>query len=187
MSDWKWYAKFMAAVVVAGIAIAWLLHDRQQGETGQTIEAKPAKEVGKLPKVPVQLKAPIKVYAGGVKLKQSIDLPAEVAQDDNQHVIASSKIEGDQPHTITTVIDTETGEVRTFDRRDPLPWLAWDDRGGLGIYYGIKRGVQTVRIQAHQGLFSVKSVHIVGLANIDQPTNGVSADYFAGIGAEYRW
>jgi hypothetical protein len=180
--------QFVLTLIVACIVIAWLAHDRQPVETGQTVEAEPAAEVKRTPKVGVAVKAPVKVYAGGARLKRKIELPPEVVQDDRQQVIASSKIEGDQPHTVTTVIDTDTGESRTFARADPLPWLAWDDRGGIGLYAGIRNGTPAARLQAHQGLFRVKAVHIGGVASLDQPLSGpVSMDYFVGIGAEYRW
>lgn len=180
--------QFVATLLLVCLALAWLAHDRQPTETGKTVEATPSAEVKHQPKVGVAIKSPIKVYAGGATLKRKIELPPEVVQDERQQVIASSKIEGEQTHTVTTVIDTDTGESRTFVRADPLPWLAWDDRGGVGLYAGLKNGSPAARLQAHQGLFRVKAVHVGAVASLDQPLSGPFAmDYFVGIGAEYRW
>lgn len=183
----------LIAVLVGAFTYLWWqyhLNQQSQNEVGKTVIATPAKEVANVPKVDVEVKKPVKVYKGGASLKEGIKLPAEVVKDDAQQVISSSKIDGrdDHPKTVTTVINTETGESETFVRTDPLPWLAWSDRGGIGAYAGFKNGEPTVRLQAHQELFTVKALHFGAIASIDQPISGpISADYFIGLGAEYRW
>lgn len=191
------YKPVLIQILLAVLAMAcayfwWQSHlaNRQQNEVGKTVIATQAKEVANVPKVDVKIKAPIKVYKGGASLKEGIKLPPEVVQDDAQQVIASSKIDGldDHPKTVTTVIDTETGESQTYMRTDPLPWLAWSDRGSVGMYAGLKNGTPAVRLQAHQELFTVKAIHFGAVASVDQPISGpISADYFVGVGAEYRW
>ncbi|MBI5917787.1 MAG: hypothetical protein HY849_00210 [Nitrosomonadales bacterium] len=187
----KWISAHLEALLIlllAGFVIAWLAHDHHPGDTGKTVEASSSTEVKHAPKIGIAIKSPVKVYAGGAGLKSKIELPPEVVQDDRQQVISSSKIEGDQPHTITTVIDTDTGESRTFVRDDPLPWLAWEDHGGIGIYTGIRNGSPAIRLQAHQGIFRIKAVNVGVVASLDQLLKGpVSMDYFVGVGAEYRW
>lgn len=189
--NWEILGYITLVLASAVFVVCWIAHDRHTSpEVGKTVIATPAPEVKAVPKVGVTIKAPVKVYQGGAILKKKIELPPEVAQDDNQQVIASGKIDAadDHPHTVTTVINTETGESQTYVRTDPLPWLAWDDRGSIGMYAGIKSGAPAVRLQARQGLFSVKAVHFGGIASIDQPMQGLSMpDYFIGIGAEYRW
>lgn len=182
----------IAALVLACAFFWWRDHNAQQqsNEVGKTVMAIAAKEVANVPKVDVEIKKPVKVYKGGAALKEGIKLPPEVIKDDAQQVIASSKIDGrdDHPKTVTTVINTETGESQTFVRTDPLPWLAWSDRGSVGMYAGLKNGTPAVRLQAHQELFTVKAIHFGAVASIDQPVSGpISADYFVGVGAEYRW
>lgn len=186
----KWLVAVLCLVVI--LALAWLAYTwKAAPEVGKTVIAEPAKEVKRVPKVGVAIKAPVKVYQGGASLKKEIDLPAEVVQSETQQVIASSKIEAadDHPRTVTTVIDTATGESQTYVRTDPLPWLAWDDRGAIGMYAGIKNGAPTIRLQARQGIFSVKAVHVGLMASIDQPvvSTPVLPEYFIGVGAEYRW
>ena len=152
--------------------------------------AQPSKAVADAPKVDLPVAVPVKVYKGGAALKGGLKLPPPVVQDDNKQVIASSTTPANDnhPHTITTVIDAATGEATTYDKEEPLPWLAWDRGSAVGIYAGIKNGEPAVRLQARQDLFSVKALHVGAIASVDQMASGpISADYFVGIGAEYRW
>ncbi len=142
--------------------------------------------------VPVPVKAPVKVYKGGAELKKKLKLPVAVAENPAKEIIASSKIAADShPQTVSTVINTETGESETFVRRDPLPWLAWDTSGEVGIYAGIKNGHQAVRLQARQGIVQVKAVNIGIVGSIDQAVSAASmvhgTDYFIGVGAWVKW
>jgi len=184
----KNFQLIIAAIVVA-FTVAWFAHDRKPDpQTGQTIIAPQAKEVKELPKVPAKMTKPIKVYSGGAATKEVLSLPDAVVQDDKQQVIESSKIESEQPVTVTTVVNTETGDSKTFIRTDPKPWLAWDDHGGAGIYAGYKNGELALRMQAHQELFRIKDVHIGLQGSLDQRMNqAAQPDTYVGIGAEYRW
>lgn len=184
-------ANWKIIVLVMLFIFAWMMHAWTPApEVGKTVKATPSVEVEGRKKIEVAIKSPVKVFSGGSQLKKLVDLPPEVVQNDHQQVIASSKIEAedDHPHTITTVIDTETGESQTYVRTDPLPLIDWDDHGRIGLYYGYKNGTAATRLQAQQGLFRIKSVHVNMLASIDQSLNTpVTQAYFVGIGAEYRW
>lgn len=175
------------AALAALVAVAWQWTDRQPAP--DSVIATPSKEVKNTPKVAVPVKKPVKVYSGGSTLKKKLDLPADVVQDDAQQILASSKVNGDQPHTITTVINTETGESQTFDRPDPLPWLAGDNHGRLGMYAIFKNGTPTISLQAQRGLFSIKAVHVGFVAGLDQPMSGDDRRLNSqiGVGAEYRF
>ena len=117
-----------------------------------------------------------------------VDAPISIAD-----VIAASKTDAFDyhPHQITTTVDKDTGEVVTYDTKLALPWIAWDTHGDVGMYGGMKNGQATVRLEAEQGLFSVKAIHVGIKATLDQEispddgSNGV--DYFLGIGAAYKW
>ncbi|BBE51137.1 hypothetical protein OYT1_ch1590 [Ferriphaselus amnicola] len=181
--NWRWLGLALLAIFVT----AWVMHLRQPAPP-TTVLATASEEVKNVPQVAVQIQAPLKVYQGGAKLKQKIALPAEVVNDDRQHVIASSTVDGDGPHTVTTVVNSQTGESHTFMRTDPLPWLAWDDHGAIGIQAGLRNGQQTVRINARQGIISIKAVHVGLVADLNQSISGPSrTDAFVGVGAEYRW
>lgn len=181
--NWRWVGLLLLAIFIT----AWMMHLRRPAPPA-TVLATPSAEVQNVPKVGVQIQAPLKVYQGGAKLKQKIALPAEVVSDDRQHVIASSTVEGDGPHTVTTVVNSQTGESQTFVRTDPLPWLAWDDHGAIGLQAGFRNGQQTVRLNARQGIISIKAVHLGLVADLSQSLTGPSrTDAFVGVGAEYRW
>lgn len=188
----KWISenlKWIGIALLAIFAFAWLAHDRQPApEINKTVIAKPAPEVKALPKIEMPLKKPLKVYSGGATLKEKLGLPPEVVKDDNVQVISSSKIEGEQPLTVTGVVNKETGDSEVFVRTDPQPWLAWDDHGGVGIYAIYKNGAPSVRLQGHQELFRIKSFHVGLIGSIEQSLTTPSApDTVIGGGGEWRW
>lgn len=192
----EWVRQYiLAGIILLGLVVfaLWVRNfqlDHERNQVGQTVIATPAHEVKSVPKIDVEVKRPVKVYKGGAGLKGGLKLPDPVVQDDAQQVLASSKIDAtdDHPHTVTTVLNTETGQSETYVRTDPLPWVAWSSRGGAGVYAGIKNGEPAVRLEARQELFTVKAVHFGAIASVDQPISGpVGLDYFVGVGAEYRW
>lgn len=151
---------------------------------GVTVEAKPAAEVRNETRVDVAVKPPIKAYAPGVKGK--LKLPQSVISDDAKHVIASSKTANDErPHTVTTVVDSGTGEVTTYDRTDPLPWLAVNTKSEVGVFYGLKNGEQALRVEGRQELLQVKALHAGVVGTVDATRQGV--DGFIGAGVWARW
>lgn len=151
---------------------------------GMTVVAKPAPEVAEEPKIGVVTKAPIKVYKAGAKAK--LKLPDAAIWDNDTHVIASSKTPNDErPHTITTTLNTSTGETTTYDRTDPLPWLAVKTTTELGLYAGYKRGGQAMRIEGRQEFLQIKAIHLGAMASADLMATGT--DGFIGIGAWGRW
>lgn len=180
--------------VIIGVALLGAFWEKAQSpaqDSNSTVEAAPApalKDVGKLEITP---KHPIKVYAGGKKTKQKLKLPPSVANQDSQQVLAGIKLDmrDDHPRTITTVLDSDTGESSSYITKEPLPWLAVDTRGSLGLYAGIKNGQQTARLEAKQSIAQIKNIHIRATASLDQPLSNNSAkqDYFIGIGAELHW
>lgn len=182
----------LVAVALAVVLIGWAnytINTPDKPPVNVSVPATPAPEVKLAPKIPVKVKKPVKVYSGGAALKDGLHLPAVVVDDQDKQVIASSQVKADDhPQTVTTLINTETGESETYVKRDPLPWIAWSDRGSVGMYAGIKSGEPTVRLQAHQELFTVKAIRFGAVASVDQPINGpAGTDYFVGVGLEYRF
>jgi len=163
-------------------------HKQPPAPVGLNVVATPAPEVKKQPKVDKPIKAKtVKVYPAAVK--NTIKLPEIIQDNPALDVITSNQVPADDhPQTITTLIDTETGESQTFVKRDPLPWLALDPHGEAGLYMGIKNGEPTARLEVKQGLFQVKAVHFGVVGSVDQPISGVQGtDYFIGTGAWVRW
>lgn len=180
------------ASIICGVVLFFWFHYLKDSEpvanVGVQVIATPAKEVKSIPKATVAIKnGTVRVYEGSAKIK--LNLPEAIAQDPAEQVFASTKVKADDhPQTITTTINTDTGEATSLVRRDPLPWLAWDDHGEAGVYGGIKNGTATARLEVKQGIFQVKAVHVGMVGTLDQPLQGgLSTDYYLGVGAWYRW
>lgn len=175
----------LGLVLAAFVTVMWLRHvfTEQPIPSYQPVIAKPSKAVSDVPKIDVVVKKPIKVYKGGAALKNGLKLPENIVKDDSQQVISSSEVKNDDhPHTVTTIINTETGESETYDKKEPLPWLVYDTRGSVGIYYGYKGGAPVARLEAKQDMFDMKSVRCGAVGSVDS-----DASYFAGLGCSYNW
>lgn len=189
----SYYPHAMLAILMLILAVLWFRNwtaESASNQVGQTVLSTPSKEVRGVPKIDVAVKTPVKVYAGGAGLKEGIKLPRAVVDNAAVEVLASSKIDGrdDHPKTVTTVLNTETGESETYVRTNPLPWVAMSSKGGAVLYTGIKNGEPAIRLQAQQEIFRVKALSFGGVASIDQPLNGgKSPDWFVGVGAELHW
>lgn len=168
-------ASALAGAVVAGAVVHYLKSPAEA--------SKPA-EVATDVKGEIKRSAAIKsvrVYRPAVK--RSLNLPASILADPSEQVVAAAKVPADdRSHTVTTTINTDTGEAQAFDRRDPLPWLALDTRGEIGLAYGYKRSEQVARLSLRQDLVQIKALHLGAQANMDS-----DGEWFAGIGVWYRW
>lgn len=172
---------FIASCAILAGLFAWMLFYKPPEPVGTTVVATPAPEVAKVPKVNIKPPA-VKVYAPAAKDK--LNLPDQVRANAFAHVLSSSAVKADDhPHTITTVLDEQTGEVIAFDRRDPLPWLAGENSGEIRVDYGIKNGMTRVgRLSLRESLVQVKALHLGGQASID--TDG---QYFVGVGVGWKF
>lgn len=148
--------------------------------------AKIAPEAKGQPTVTVPVNAPIKTYQGKTKAKAK--LPAAVVADPDKQVIASASVPSDlRPHSEFTVLDTKTGEVTSYDKVDPYPWLAVERRGEVRLSYGYKFapgvGSQPVaRLQANYDVLRVKALTlgVTGSVDSDRAT-------FVGVGVAYKF
>lgn len=177
----------LLVAAILGLAGAWWWKVSEPAQPiGVAVVAKPAAAVAKAPTETVQT-APVIAYTAPAKRR--LRLPDAVQANANQHVLGAASVAADDhPHTVTTVLDASTGQTTTYDVREPLPWMAIDTHGEAGLAYGLKNGVQTVRLEARQGLLDIKAVRIGVTASLDQPLAGpLGADYFVGLGAWYRW
>lgn len=185
----------LISVLVAIVALLalWFDHLRSAvpaAPVNVSVPATAAPEIRAIPTKPVAIKAPLRVYTGGTQLKTRLKLPKPVIDDTARQVIAASQVRADDhPQAVTTVINTDTGASETFVKRDPLPWLAWDTRGEVGMYMGLKNGGAAVRIEARQGLVQIKALHVGVTASLDQSLSGAAGgmDSFVGVGVWTRW
>jgi hypothetical protein len=104
-------------------------------------------------------------------------------------VIGASEVKPDlRPQTVSTVINTETGEVQQFVKTEPYPWFAIETRGMVGIAHGFKfksalpAAERDTRLQIGYDVARVKAltVGITGTVDTDR-------DAFVGVGVKYQW
>lgn len=177
----------IAAVMAVGVAWSlWLSMSGPSINQAVAVPATPAPEIKRETPVIVPIKS-IQAYAP--KSKAKLKLPELVVENPDYHLVAASRVKSsDHPTTVSTVVNSETGKVETYVKEEPLPWLAFDPHGEAGIYVGVKNGQQAARLEVRQGIVQIKAVHLGAIASIDQPLSGpIKADYFAGVGAWYRW
>lgn len=176
-------------LIVVGVIVAlgtglYFYFKPEPAPTNVHLPAQPAPQVSRETTVPVAVNAPAQVYRPEVKRK--LKLPAAVQANPKQHVVASSRTAPDErPHTITTILDTDTGEFATLDRAEPLPWIGVSTRTEVGVFYGLKSGEPALRVQAQQELLRVKALHLGAVASADVVRGDV--DTYIGVGAWARW
>ena len=175
---------YTVALIVASAALAaWVYFKPQPMPPGVHVEASPAKFVRDVEKTPVVIERAI-VYKP--EAKRELKLPETIKADDKKHVVASTTTPNDErQHTVTTIVDSGTGEFTTYDRVEPLPWIGVTTKSEVGAYLGLKNGEPAVRIAGRQEVLQIKSVRIGAVASVDITQSDV--DSFVGIGAWARW
>ena len=181
-AQWLTLAGFAAGVIGLTIAaVVYFSFKLNPAPPGIHLPATPAKEVAKEETIPVQVAEPVQVYKPATKAK--LKLPKTVVDDAAQHVVASSKTANDErQHTITTTLDTSTGQFTTYDRAEPLPWVAVNTKTQVGLFYGLKDGEKVARLQAQQEFLQVKALHFGAVGSVDS-----DGSYFVGAGAWARF
>lgn len=181
-----WAATGIGTLVVIGVLI-WFLIATIQGKQDSpvSVPATPALEVKNAPTARVAVKAPVKVYTGDTKAK--LKLPPDALANPSEHVIAATRVHGsDRPQTVTTTINTETGESRSFTKQDPYPWFAIETRGEVRLAVGYKlkdgRAEQVVRLGAGYDVIRVKALTAGIVGSVDS-----DGDAFVGVGVAYRF
>ena len=149
--------------------------------TAKWTPAQPSQQVAAIPKQEIKPPA-VKVYAP--KVKQKLNLPEEIQTNPNLYVLQSTRLPNDtHPATVTTLINQQTGEVQTYVRREPLPWLSTEHTGEARIDVGIKSATGTIaRLTLREDLLQVKALHAGFNASLD--TDG---QIFVGVGVGFKW
>ena len=177
----------LIAALLLALVVLLLRPPEQAAPIGMAVPAAPAPEVRGIIKLATPIKAKsVKAYPASVKKKAGI--PEMLKADPAVAVVSAAQVKADDhPQTVTTTLNTDTGEVESYTRRDPLPWLAWDYRGEAGMSLGLKNGETATRLEVRQNLFAVKAVHFGVTGTVDQTLDGGETDSYIGIGAWYRW
>ncbi|HSR06123.1 MAG TPA: hypothetical protein VLM42_03150 [Bryobacteraceae bacterium] len=179
-----WQYRLAGAVTLAASLAVWWHFRPHPAPVSTPVIAQPARAVATVGKEMIQAK--VKVYKP--EAKKRLKLPQNVTSDPAKHVAASSTIKPDNhPHTVSTVIDDKTGEVTTYDVREPLPWLAVDSHGEAGMGYGMKftpgKGFGPVaRIVARQNLVDIKAATVSLQGTLDG-----DGEAYAGVFVTARW
>ena len=179
-----------AVLAVAAIAFGYLYWQKltAAAPVGEAVAAKSAALIAKDQTEVVQVASGVIAYKAPAKAK--LRLP-KVVQDNPTAVVTSATtvVSDFRPHTVTTVLDTQTGKTAAFDTQMELPWVATNVRGEAGIGYFRTQDGAVARLSIRQGLISTKAVRLVGEITLDQPLAGNPARSSAAIGmsALYQW
>ena len=175
----------LVLILLAGGYGYWWV-SRPVVDTTVAVVASTAPAVKKVKKRTVKVKQ-VQVYAP--EAKANLKLPPVVISDETKQVTGATTVSSsERPITVTSVLDTRTGETTTYTKPEPLPWFALESRGEARIDVGYKwvRGipvpVQVGRLSVRHDFVQVKGFHVGVNASIDS-----DIDRFIGIGVGYRW
>lgn len=186
---YKTWLLILAAAVFACCWIAWLWYgkpDRMPAKGYQAAPAAPA--VAGVPTVPHPAPPVIKVIPKAVATKK-LDLPADIASNNNKQVISTADIAA-APHgaTTVTVMDTTTGESTTLVKANPKPLLAFLRTGAVGLRYGIaSTGDQQAALFVRQDIARVANIHIGLTAEARTVPSKGTTEAFGAAEISYRW
>lgn len=170
-------AAFAVGVILLTISSS-IYHKLFKIPLNESVLVVPAAEVKREATMAIQVAEPIQVYKPEVKKK--LKLPAAVIADSNTHVVAASKIPAsNRPYTVSTVLNSDTGHFSTYERIDPIPWLAQSKAGTVRLTQWIDGETQ---LEVSRDLIQVKSLYAGVTGRID--TGG---DKRVGAYVEYRF
>lgn len=159
----RYWPHLLAAALGIAFAAAYIAFKPVPAPPGIHMPATPAPEVAKVELEPLIIDIPLKVYKPAAKKK--LKLPDHIQADAKQHVVASTRTAPDErPHTVTTVLDSGTGEFHTYDRVDQLPWLEVSTRRHFGAYIGAMNGEQAIAVTARQEALRIKGMKVEAIA-----------------------
>lgn len=178
------------AVVVVGLVIwlLWLWYGKQSVAPQNWQQAPPAPQVAGIPKVDHPAPKKIKVIPKRAASK-ALDLPQDIAQDDNQQVIATANIApAPDGATAVTIMNTETGNSTILIKAKPRPLFAFLRSGAVGLRYGIaSSGDQQAVLFVRQDVLRVANIHLSATAEARTvPAKGTS-EALGALEVSYRW
>lgn len=178
----------MAALAILAAWWLWLWYGNKPKLPQQWQEAPPAQQVAGMPKVDHKAPPKVKVLPKKVASKK-LDLPEDVAQDDQQQIIATADIApAPDGATAVAVMDMITGDSNILIKAKPRPLFAFLRSGAAGVRYGISsQGEQQAAVFVRQDVLRVTEVYLSLTAEARTvPTSGKS-EAFAGVEIGYRW
>lgn len=174
--------------MLAALLGLWAVLSPARVATVQHVPATPAAAVATLQTVATPIKTgTVRAYPAAAK--KALKLPETIQAAPEQQVIAANTVApSEHAYTLTTLVDTETGEVRTLARAEPLPWLARDASGRLDLLLGQSNEGPVARLSATQNLLQVKSWHLGVAGAVTQHLGGrPETDWLVGINLGTSW
>jgi len=163
----------IGALLFAFMVVAWWTYQHP----AKAVVAQAAAEIAgqKTRAVPC---SQLNVYPDSAKKKLGItDGPGKLTG-------ASKVADDNHPHTVAAVTNPDTGDTQIYVRDDPLPWIAFNQRKELSVYWGGESGHSGAvwRTQARFDFMQIKALNISGIATLD--SDGV---FYRGIGARLEF
>lgn len=155
---------------------------------GAYVPAMPAPAVARVETVATPIRSgTVRTLAPAAKAR--LELPVAIQAAPEKQVIAASTVPPDNhAYTLTTLIDTETGEVQTLQRREPLPWLGRDASGRLDMTLAQTDEGPVARLSATQNLLRVKAWSLGVSGAVTQHLGGrTDTDWLVGINLGTSW
>lgn len=130
--------------------------------------AQPAKGMSDSPTEAVTIKTPLKTYNKEQALKKGAISP-ESAADPKKALLKTATIKPSEgTHTVSVVVDKESGETTIEEKENPRSWYAFGGSGSLGIRGGLSLpGGITGTIYVNQKLIRLSQYQLSGYAEIN--------------------
>ena len=149
----KHYAELIG-LLLAGVLLWWTMY-KPAPKVGEVHQVETAPQIAGMPTE--TLTSPVKVLPQ--KAKEKLGLSAGQQDDPNLYVLGSSKLPADtHPQIVTTLLNTQTGDVTTESVNGPLPWLVAEKSQEVRVDYVIKSNWHGPSISYRMDLVRVKAV-----------------------------
>jgi len=179
---------WIATGIIVALALGYGYWHSQQpvADTTVAVESKPAAAVARTKRVSTPVKS-VQTYEP--RAKADLKLPAAIIADADKQVTSATTIPPSERRvTVTSVVDVQTGETKTYQKPEPYPWIAVESRGEARLDLGYKIDRRTLvpavvgRLTVTHSFLQLKALH-AGV-NVAVDTDGTA---FAGVGLSYRW
>ena len=157
---------FLSIVAVLAVTSAVVTWYREQnppaGSKAQYVSVPEIKTVTKIKRVTVPVEKVVTIEKAAAVEK--LQLPDEVAKDENKQVITTGEVAPYEGKTnVVAVLDTKTGESKLIAKQQPLPLFAFENKREVGFRYGFGSASKTnmeVDIYGRWDFLRVGNVHI---------------------------
>lgn len=167
-------------IIVCGLsAVIWVKSLPGDTQTNQWHSAPVAAEIQYIDR---EVIVPKRVIVYVEKAKAELDLPPEIQNNPDEHVLQGAKLAAsDNPQQAVCTQNSSTGESALTFRTLPMPWLAAENVATVRMDYGFKNGVQNVRLSGTWDWIAIKDWDIGASGSIYGDSTS-----FVGLGASVK-